>query len=509
MGSVTVPTITYTLSDGTASDTATLTLAVTTVNDAPVGNADEATGLEDGADVTGNVLANDTDIDTANGDFTVTGATVDANGDGFQQVLVIGTATTITDAASNTLGQLTLNSDGSFTFDPAADYNGTQGSALPVITYTLSDNDAVNPLTATSTLSITIGEVNDAPTLTGDTGTTAEDTAITVAAASGLLSNDGDLEGDTLAVTAITVGGTTLVVPAAGTTTTPVTSLGVSGGTALGTLSVSSDGAWSFTPALNYNTVDGPALPAISYTVTDDGVSDGTGTVLSDPRSSTAPLTITVTPANDAPTITTPPIQSVFEDTALVFSAANGNAVTVGDVDGDNLTTTLSLNHGTLTLAGFTQTVGQPAGTGTITSGPGTGAAVTGNATGGLTVSGTAAQINGALDGMSHQSVDDYYGPDPIAVTVSDGTAPVQSATVLINVDAVADIVDDTVTTAEDTTIAFNVLTGTNGAQADNFEAGAGATLTNVGVVTPPAHRVDYLPWGWYGDLYAGCQLCG
>ena len=62
----------------------------------------------------------------------------------------------------------------------------------------------------------------------------------------------------------------------------------------------------------------------------------------------------------------------------------------------------------------------------------------------------------------------------------------------LINVDAVADIVDDTVTTAEDTTIAFNVLTGTNGASADNFEAGTGlpggAILTNVGVVTPPAH---------------------
>src|SRR5205814_770341 len=40
------------------------------------------------------------------------------------------------------------------------------------------------------------------------------------------------------------------------------------------------------------------------------------------------------------------------EDTALVFSGANGNAITVSDVDGTgNETVTLSAAHGTLALA--------------------------------------------------------------------------------------------------------------------------------------------------------------
>ncbi|MEL7274807.1 MAG: Ig-like domain-containing protein, partial [Pseudomonadota bacterium] len=193
VGAGTVPVITYTLSDGSGAvngtDTATLSLTVTNVNDAPVGVADTASGLEDGGplntDVTGNVLANDTDIDSAPVTFTVTGATADLDGNGTQDVLPLATPTTITDNGGTVLGTLTLNGDGSFSFDPAADYNGTDGAALPVITYTLSDNDPVLPQTGTSTLAITIGAVNDAPDAVDDAATGAEDNTITVNAATG------------------------------------------------------------------------------------------------------------------------------------------------------------------------------------------------------------------------------------------------------------------------------------------------------------------------------------
>ena len=53
----------YTASDGTASDTATLTVTVNGANDAPVANDDTASTNEDSAGVSGNVLANDTDVD--------------------------------------------------------------------------------------------------------------------------------------------------------------------------------------------------------------------------------------------------------------------------------------------------------------------------------------------------------------------------------------------------------------------------------------------------------------
>jgi len=53
---------TYTLTDGLLTSTATLTLSITSVNDAPIGVNDSATTLED-TPVSGNVLTNDTDVD--------------------------------------------------------------------------------------------------------------------------------------------------------------------------------------------------------------------------------------------------------------------------------------------------------------------------------------------------------------------------------------------------------------------------------------------------------------
>ncbi|WP_298500548.1 Ig-like domain-containing protein, partial [uncultured Algibacter sp.] len=72
--------------------------------------------------VSGDLFANLTDADSA--DHTITGATVDTDGDGNPDTLVLGTPTTINDNAGDPIGDITVNADGTYTFTPAPGYNG-------------------------------------------------------------------------------------------------------------------------------------------------------------------------------------------------------------------------------------------------------------------------------------------------------------------------------------------------------------------------------------------------
>jgi hypothetical protein len=87
------------------------------------------------------------------------------------------------------VGSLLINVDGSYTFTPLTDYNGT----VPVVTYTMTDGSNND----TSTLSISVTPVNDAPTAVADTATTATDTPVTINAST-LIINDSDSDGDPL-----------------------------------------------------------------------------------------------------------------------------------------------------------------------------------------------------------------------------------------------------------------------------------------------------------------------
>src|SRR5439155_6545925 len=80
------------------STPATVTINVSGVNDPPIANDDSFTTDEDTA-LTGNALTNDTDAD---GDLLTAGV-----------------------VASPTNGVLTLNLDGSFTYSPNTNFNGT------------------------------------------------------------------------------------------------------------------------------------------------------------------------------------------------------------------------------------------------------------------------------------------------------------------------------------------------------------------------------------------------
>ncbi|NKB79479.1 cadherin-like domain-containing protein [Ochrobactrum daejeonense] len=59
------------------------------------------------------------------------------------------------------------------------------------MTYTVDDG---NGGTTTGTITVTVTPVNDAPVAVDDTATTAEDTPVTVDAATGLLANDTDVD---------------------------------------------------------------------------------------------------------------------------------------------------------------------------------------------------------------------------------------------------------------------------------------------------------------------------
>lgn len=145
-------------------------------------------------------------------------------------------------------------------------------------------------------------------------------------------------------------------------------------------------------------------------------VTDSEGAV-----SAPATAVITVEPLNDAPTQVLPAAQSTAEDTAHLFSYAAGNAINVADVDGGLLTTTITVDHGSLT------------------AGSASGATIIGNGSGVLTLSGTATQINTALDGLSYQPAANYSGPDTMLVSTSDGEAAPAVSAVDIAVVPVAD----------------------------------------------------------------------
>ncbi|WP_351011344.1 retention module-containing protein, partial [Shewanella sp. S1-58-MNA-CIBAN-0166] len=250
----TVPVITYTTNTGV---TATLTIEITPVDDASFLVNDTNTVAEDSV-ATGNVLDNDGDVDS---DLSVVTFEVDG------QTYPAGTEVTLDG------GVLIINEDGSYTFTPNENWNGT----VPVITYTTNTG-------VTATLTIEITPVDDASVLVNDTNTVAEDSVAT----GNVLDNDGDVDSD-LSVVTFEVDGQTY------TAGTEVTLEG-------GVLIINEDGSYTFTPNENWN----GQVPVITYTT-------NTG--------ETATLTIEITPVED-PTVTVNDVVTVSEDTP-----ASGNVL--------------------------------------------------------------------------------------------------------------------------------------------------------------------------------------
>lgn len=163
-----VVSCTYTISDGNGGmDTASVTITIDAVNDAPVAANDTAAMAEDDPQTSIDVLANDTDVD---GD-TLTVTAVSSVQHGTAQIAPGGTAVL---------------------FTPVADFHGDAS-----FTYTVSDGGGG---TDSADVVITVASVNDAPVANEDTFSLAEDSeAVTV----DVLDNDTDVDGDTLTVTGV------------------------------------------------------------------------------------------------------------------------------------------------------------------------------------------------------------------------------------------------------------------------------------------------------------------
>src|SRR5207244_9099792 len=86
-------------------------------------------------------------------------------------------------------GTLVFNSNGSFTYTPGANYNGSDS-------FSYKANDGVAD-SNTAVVSINVTAVNDAPVANPDSYTIAEDNTLNVAAP-GVLANDTDVDGNSL-----------------------------------------------------------------------------------------------------------------------------------------------------------------------------------------------------------------------------------------------------------------------------------------------------------------------
>jgi len=190
---------------------------------------------------------------------------------------------------------LTLNANGSFTYTPAANYNGTDP-----FTYRASDGALDSNL---ATVTITVSAVNDAPVAAADTYNTPEDTTLTVNAP-GVLGNDSDPDGDTLSAV-------------------------VASGPSHGSLTLNANGSFTYTPDANYNGTD-----PFTYRASD-------GTL----ASNLATVTITVSAVNDPPAVTV-----AAGGTCGTDDHSGAINLTVGDVDSGATALTLSASSSNPTL---------------------------------------------------------------------------------------------------------------------------------------------------------------
>jgi hypothetical protein len=112
-------------------------------------------------------------------------------------------------------------------------------------------------------------------------------------------------------------------------------------------------------------------------------------------------------PANQPPVNTVPGAQTTKQDTPLVFSSGNGNQISVADPDAGNnpLQVTLTATNGTITLS---TTSGL-----TFSAGDGTADST-------MTFTGSATDINSALNGLTFTPSPNFYGGASLSITTND-----------------------------------------------------------------------------------------
>ncbi|MDG2804993.1 tandem-95 repeat protein [Vibrio parahaemolyticus] len=357
--------ITYTVTDGALTDQATVKVTVNAVNDTPVveSNIADQTLAEDFTPYTIDLNTAFSDVDNVDGEltFSVSGnsniqvaivngiATItptadwngsetltftatDPSGESVSQpvnftvapvadivadkaTVVEDTPTIIKVLGNDTFegdgkvvsldanngpanGTVSVNPDGSVTYTPNDNYHGTDSFTYIVTSGGVSES---------TTVSVDVTPVNDAPVAKDDIATTQEDTAVTI----DVLPNDTDVDGDKLSIQSASVP------------------------EAQGKVEIV-DGKLVFTPAENFN-----GHAEIIYTVTDGELTDE------------AKVTVTVNPVNDAPTIKVDAVESITEDAVNTDTVVATLTVRDTDTPEDQLTVSLENNsNGYFVLVG-------------------------------------------------------------------------------------------------------------------------------------------------------------
>jgi VCBS repeat-containing protein len=408
-GSHLTDTFTYTTSDGhggTTSTTVTITL------DRPPTVVADAGAAVESSSGTGNVLTNDSDRD---GDTLVVSA-------------VNGSGAGVGNSVAGTYGHITIGSTGSYTYNAdntsAIDSAATGSHLTDSFTYTASDGHGG---TTTATITITLDR---APTVVNDSNSAVESATVNVLAASGVLANDSDRDGDSLTVTA--VGGSSLNVNNSFATT-------------YGHITIGADGSYTYvadnTSAIDSAPTGSHAVDTISVTV-----GDGHG------GSTNETLSITI---DRAPTV-------VADSGAAVESASGTGNVLTNDSDKDGDTLVVSAVNGS--------------GAGVNNSVAGTYGHITINTNGSYTYN---ADNTSAIDSAATGS----HLTDSFTYTASDGHGGTTTTNVVITLDRAPTVVVDAGAAVEGSSGTGNVLTNDSDRDGDTLVVsavnGSGAGVGN------------------------------
>ena len=274
---------TYTVKDveGGTSTAATVTITVLPVNDAPTTNPDLVTTPEE-VPVSIPVLANDTDVDDA---LDVSSLLV-VSGPAHGSAVVQGTT-------------------GEILYTPSQDFTGNDS-----FTYTVKDMQGAT--SATTTVTITVSPVNDAPVASPDVVTTPEDVAIAI----DVLVNDIDVDN--------TLNGSSLFIvngPANGTAAIKTTT-----------------GMILYTPKKDFIGND-----SFTYTVTDAAGA----------ASAPATVTIIVTPVNDVP-VASPDAATTPEEIPVSIPVLANDTDVDNELDPSSLLVLKDPTHGSAVVQAST-----------------------------------------------------------------------------------------------------------------------------------------------------------
>ena len=468
--------ISYVVSDQfSAQTTGTVTITVDPVNDAPVASSGSQTISEDASAVIVNVVTGNLVTDSDSTDLSIVSAQVSAGSGSV-------------DASGQT-----------FTYTPAADFNGTAQ-----VSYEVSDNHSTSPEVVLGTYTFTVNAVNDSPVANHDRYTINEDEVVTLTP----LENDTDIEDDSITILSTTASINAATISKTDTSisyTPPQDFIGddsftytirdASGLTSTATISITVD-------ALN----DNPVAPSVSETVgdnttltidLDDYISDTdssnlsvtqistptygrvylfgntltyepfaniggtqtetlTYTVSDGQLSTTGLISIVVTTENDAPTPSIHALEIAEDSEAVQIDVL----ATDTDPDGDNLTlsTIITADQG-----------------------------------------GTVLVSNGVIN---YQPAPDFFGTEIINYSVADTGSLTASGTVTVTVTPVNDppVIDTTLITIDEDVTAHSFNVNDNGSVTDVDNTASELTVTSLqinsgtGTVSGLGQTVEYNP---------------